>query len=81
VVDDVLNPASSRVEDRSVAAITDAVVVNAAGALVAYDAAIGSAGSDDVGARIAAALPRAREAISSGAAWDVLQRWIAFSAR
>lgn len=80
VVGDVLNPASPRADDRAVSAITDAVVVNAAGALVAYDAAIGSAGSDEAGARIAAALPRAREAVSSGAAWDVLQRWIAFAA-
>lgn len=80
VVESVLKPAADRSRDRSIDAITDAVVVNAAGALVAYDAAIGAPGSGSVGERIAEALPRARSAIASGAAWDVLRRWIGFSA-
>lgn len=80
VVERVLDPATDRLRDRSIAAITDAVVVNAAGALVAYDAAIGASDAGFVSERIAAALPRARTAITSGAARDVLRRWIGFRA-
>ena len=80
VVERVLDPATDRSRDRSIAAITDAVVVNAAGALVAYDAAIGASDAGFVSERIAAALPRARTAITSGAARDVLRRWIGFRA-
>lgn len=60
-------------------AISDAVAVNAAAALVAYDAATGSTVNTPVGERIAAALPRAREVLESGAAWDRAQRWVEVS--
>lgn len=60
-----------------VATIRDAVRLNAAAALVAYDAAV--AGRPDTSeplvARIAGTLPRAGEALSSGAALGVLRRW------
>ena len=62
-----------------VAAIVDTVALNAAAALVAFDAAVSA---DQVGStlplidRIEALLPRAREAIESGAALAVLDRCI-----
>lgn len=59
-------------------AIADAVAVNAAAALVAFDAANGAPQSGSLGERIELALPRAREVIESGAAWQLLQRWIEF---
>ncbi|MEZ5115509.1 MAG: anthranilate phosphoribosyltransferase [Candidatus Nanopelagicales bacterium] len=63
------------------AAVRDAVVLNAAAALVAYDAATGVAGAADgpVTARVGERLDRARAAIDSGAAADVLRRWVAAS--
>jgi anthranilate phosphoribosyltransferase len=61
--------------------VRDAVVLGAAGALVAYDAACGLGGSGSIGDRVAAALPRAFEAIDSGAAGALLDRWIAVSTR
>jgi anthranilate phosphoribosyltransferase len=62
--------------------VRDAVLLGAAGALVAHDAAL-AAGSDGVpvGERLAAALPRAAEAIDSGAAGGVLARWVEVSTR
>ncbi len=69
-------------DDPSVAAIGDAVCLNAAAALVAYAAAGGELAwhmpppGSDLLARIAAALPAARTAITSGAAARVLSRWI-----
>ena len=60
-------------------AIRQAVALNAAVALVAYDAAV--AGRPDASAslneRVAAALPRAQAALTSGAAIALLDRWIA----
>jgi anthranilate phosphoribosyltransferase len=60
-------------------AIFDSVVVNAAAALVAHDVASGAISSGSVSGNIHDALPRAREAMESGDAWRVLQRWIGFS--
>jgi anthranilate phosphoribosyltransferase len=64
--------------DRSgrLGAVADAVLLNAAAALVAHDAASGAPGSDSLGDRLAGGLGRAREAIDSGAARDVLARWV-----
>ena len=59
--------------------VRDAVLLGAAGALVAFDAAAGTASTGTVADRLAAALPRAVEAIDSGAAGRVLERWIAVS--
>ena len=59
--------------------VRDAVLLGAAGALVAFDAANGVAVSGSVTDRLAAALPRAVEAIDSGAAAHTLERWIAVS--
>ena len=62
--------------------VRDAVVLGAAGALVAHDAALGSGSHGlSIGDRIAAALPRAVEAIDSGSAAALLERWIAVSRR
>jgi anthranilate phosphoribosyltransferase len=63
-------------------AVRDAVVLGAAGALVAHDAVLAQGtGGVPLGERIAAALPRATEAIDSGAAVALLDRWIAVSTR
>jgi anthranilate phosphoribosyltransferase len=72
-------------DDPAVAGIRDAICLNAAAALVAYSAAGGSLpvsipeGSTDLVLRIAAALPAAREALSSGAARALLDQWISTS--
>ncbi|MEC7590645.1 MAG: anthranilate phosphoribosyltransferase [Actinomycetota bacterium] len=65
-----------------VAAIRDAVAVNAAAALVAFDAAVNhgadiSTGNDtgSLSERIKAAIPRARTVLESGDAWALVSRW------
>ena len=63
------------------AAIADAVVVNAAAALVAYDVAAGTLPAGPLAPSIRDALPRARAALDSGAAGAVLQRWVDLSRR
>lgn len=55
--------------------VRDAVLLNAAGALAAVD----GAGPADLEDRLAAGLERAAESIDSGAAADVLARWVAAS--
>ncbi len=56
-------------------AVRDAVLLNAAAALVAHEApADGKAG--ELGEQVAAALTRAAESVDSGAAADVLDRWV-----
>ncbi len=66
-------------------AIADAVAINAAAALVCYDAALSAAaGSEpepdrDLTARMAERLPLVREVLASGAALVTLDRWIAVS--
>jgi anthranilate phosphoribosyltransferase len=71
--------------DRAVAGLRDAVTLNAAAALVAFDAAGGSlpfelpAASADLHDRMAAALPRARAALDDGRAGTLLDRWITTS--
>ncbi len=64
-------------ESERVGAIREVVALNAAAALVAYDAAMHGAARGTVTERIAARLPGTRELIDSGAAWQVLERWIA----
>lgn len=59
--------------------VRDAVLLGAAGALVAFDAASGKDGGGSVTDRLRAALPRAADAIDSGAAGDTLNRWIEVS--
>jgi anthranilate phosphoribosyltransferase len=72
-------------DDPAIAGIRDAVCLNAAAALVAYAAAGGHLPveipdpSTDLATRMAAALPAAREALSSGAARTLLDQWIATS--
>ena len=70
---------ASDVELAKVRAIRDAVVVNAAAALSAFDAAVSQLPGIDVSDRIEANLPRARQALDSGAAWALLEKWIAAS--
>ncbi len=65
-----------------VAAIRDAVAVNAAAAMVAYRAAVAAAHGDPVDARplaerIADQLPGVREVLQTGRALEVLHDWIA----
>lgn len=55
--------------------VRDAVLLNAAGALAAVD----GAGPADLEDRLAAGLERAAESIDSGAAADVLARWVTAS--
>lgn len=64
----------------SLDAARDATLLGAAAALVAHDAVAG-AGTASLGDRLAAALPRAAEAIDSGAAGALLDQWIAVSTR
>ena len=72
-------------DDPSVAGLRDAVALNAAAALVAFDAAGGSlpfalpAPSAALLDRIAAALPQARGALDDGRARALLERWISTS--
>ena len=61
--------------------VRDAVLLGAAAALVAHDAALGVRSTGSAGDRIAAALPRASEAITSGASAATLDRWISVSSR
>ncbi len=63
-----------------IAAIRDAVLVNSAAALVAYDAAVAMAAREPVdpqplAERIEGTLGRARQALDSGAAGALLDRW------
>jgi anthranilate phosphoribosyltransferase len=77
-----LNPQyndDSAIDERKVRAIRDAVMVNAAAALAAFDAAAGTSSRDEGPDHIAGNIPRAREALDSGAAWTLLERWIAVS--
>jgi len=55
--------------------VRDAVLLNAAAALVAYD----GVGPGPVGEQVARALPRAAEAVDSGAAAAVLENWVTVS--
>jgi anthranilate phosphoribosyltransferase len=54
--------------------VRDAVLLNAAGAMAAYEGL-----SDDLTADVRAGLDRVAEAIDSGAAADLLRRWAEFS--
>ena len=65
------------VDDARVGAIRDAVALNAAAALVAYDAAVGGPSSLPVVERIRVRSTHAREVLDSGAALATLDRWIA----
>ena len=71
--------------EASVAGLRDAVCLNAAAALVTYAAAGGQLPhalpdpSHDLSTRLAAALPVTREALDSGAARALLERWITTS--
>ena len=62
-----------------VAAVKDVVALNAAAALVAYQALSGEASTLPLPERIANQLGRSRGALDSGAAAEALDRWIAFS--
>ena len=61
-----------------VAAIRDAVAVNAAAALVAFDAAVNHGAGNStwsLSERIKAAIPRVRAVLESGDAWALVSRW------
>jgi anthranilate phosphoribosyltransferase len=57
-------------------AVRDAVLLNAAAAIAAYDA-----GTEPLEVRLAAGLSRAADAVDSGAAAEVLSRWVDVSQR
>jgi anthranilate phosphoribosyltransferase len=59
----------------------DAVLLNAAAGIAAYDGLAGVGVAGGVDAVMAAALTQAREAIDSGAAEQLLARWVASSQR
>jgi anthranilate phosphoribosyltransferase len=61
--------------------VRDAVLLGAAAALVAHDAARGVTSDASMGDRLAAALPRAVQAVDDGSSAEVLTRWIAVSTR
>jgi anthranilate phosphoribosyltransferase len=77
-----LDPHCATDDATKIAAIRDAVVVNAAAALTAYDAAIETDGSEaSMVERIAQRIPRARAALESGDAWRLMETWAHFSER
>lgn len=59
--------------------VRDAVLLNAAAALVALDGAAGDGAAGDLNAGMAAGYERAMRAVDSGAAAETLDRWIAVS--
>jgi anthranilate phosphoribosyltransferase len=73
-----LGPSGSgtEVDAERVAAIRDAVALNAAAAMVAYDVAVGEPSSDSLTSRIAGRLVTAREVLEAGDALTLLDRWI-----
>ncbi|RKS74046.1 anthranilate phosphoribosyltransferase [Motilibacter peucedani] len=60
--------------------VRDAVLLNAAAALVALDAARGTGEGEELVPRLAAAVARAGDALDSGAATATLARWVEVSA-
>ncbi len=79
-----LNPdarldASDGLSEAKVSAIRNAVAVNAAAALVTFDAANGENPDADIASRIARRLPDAQRALASGSAWSVISRWVKVS--
>ncbi len=63
------------VVDGPLQAVRDAVVLNTAASLVAWDAANGIHPLGNITSRVVAAMPRATEAIDSGAVTTLLDRW------
>jgi anthranilate phosphoribosyltransferase len=57
--------------------VRDAVLLNAAAALVAYEG--GVANPSDLAAALREGMDRAREAVDSGASGRVLEQWVAAS--
>ena len=74
-----LDPSAPVTDIDKTQAIRVAVELNAAAALVAYGAAMNVGVNGSLPDQIAAQLPRVREIVASGAAWQLLQRWAAFS--
>ena len=74
-----LDPTAPIIDIDKTQAIRVAVELNAAAALVAYESAMNLGVAGPLPERIAAQLPRVREIVASGAAWQLLQRWAAFS--
>jgi anthranilate phosphoribosyltransferase len=58
-------------------AVRDAVLLNAGAALAAHDEAVTGAAATDLHAAVAAGQRRAAEAVDSGAAAALLERWSA----
>ena len=71
---------SGRCWPASAGPVRDAVLLNAAGALVAFDG-VAAGPPADVHAALAAALGRAAQAVDSGAGEQVLARWVEVSVR
>ena len=70
------------VDAEKVAAIRDAIRLNASAALVAYDAGIdGRPDAPSIAERMRVQLPRVEAVLDSGAALEVLERWSALTAR
>ncbi len=65
--------------DGPLQAVRDAVALNTAASLVAWDAANDIHPQGDITTRVVAAMPRALEAIDSGAVLRLLDRWAAVS--
>ncbi len=65
--------------DGRLAAVADAVALNAAAAMVTWDAIDGQRDDRGVTVHVAAQLPRVREVIASGQAGMLLDRWIDLS--
>lgn len=72
----VLDPEAQHADAAQVRAIRDAVTVNAAAALAAFAAASGEAISGSLSERIARHIVPARNALDTGAAWQLVERWV-----
>lgn len=75
----VLGGRSSGGDASKVASIRMSVAVNAAAALVAASAAAGEPITGTLAERVNRFLPQSLDAIDSGAAWSLLQKWVATS--
>ncbi|MGA0210049.1 MAG: anthranilate phosphoribosyltransferase, partial [Candidatus Nanopelagicales bacterium] len=72
----VLDPGTQHIDSAHIRAIRNAVTVNAAAALAAFAAANGDATSGSLSERIAKHIGTARDALDTGAAWQLVERWV-----
>lgn len=73
----VLDPGYAQDDDPArIQAIREAVTVNAAAAMTAFAAAAGGGDTGSLSERIARHIDPARSVLDSGAAWQLVDRWV-----